>query len=870
MTESLLFIVLCCIVAGIIFALLLYTYSGRIKNYWSTRSQEDWRRNWRLTHSNSMRGNLVKTINGDINVSYYMDAEKQLGKGGCGIVVTGYERETGQEFAIKIVTKQSSERGRLDREIKLLKDVDHANIVRLFEVYDTPTHVYFVMELCSGGHLGELLAKQSGKCLPEDWAKQIIRQLVSAVAHLHGRGICHRDIKLQNILMEHSMNKSAQIKLIDFGYGSRFIGALPMRTKCGTPYTTAPEVLRESYDERCDVWSVGVVSFIVLSGKRPFEILDVPGQLAEAGKAAMMTNILMGRFSYNPTYWSRVSAQGVEFVDMLLHHDYKTRVYAQEALEHPWLQEAMVKTKSVKNLSNDNQAIKVIDTMRRNVNASALKKTGLVALVFGLTPDRSINIRSLFQSIDVDNSGALDFAEFKQAINVLAPELSDADITTLFDAIDIDGNKLISFTEFLAATIDPREIDLEDLNKAFKLLDADGNGYIEVNELETVLRTRIKPEAVAAPVPGNSAILSFLNTGSSSRRLKVESNDDVEAKIQDILQKCDLNGDGMISYDEFLAAMIDNVNMNKISPSHSKSRDHHAYEEEQDPEPSASLSEGPRGGGSSAGASSVGRHDDTTTPALNLRRMSGHSVINHSTIDNSNYSVVGRQSSFDRPTIIQRQKSREGSRPNILGGGRSSVYIDEMGSENDADYPGGGAAAIYSNTKQRGDSFDAGISMKPNSSNMMTMGIAAEGTHSGPRDPGAMIRKKSSVRDMSIEDEQFGQFGKQQLSQVQLSKQNLENITKKAGKNRFVSPRESRDRNDSHSSVASSASGVSARATMAGTVRTTSPEDSGVVSFHHSVSSMQSQKYLLPFGLPIHILVFVCDRSIGIPAVPAQ
>lgn len=834
MNDTLLLIVVIIIVFVTIAALLLYSYADKIKKYLSSRTQEDWRRNWRLTHSNSMRGNLVRTINGDINVSYYMDAEKQLGKGGCGVVVTGYQRETGQEFAVKIVTKQSSERGRLDREIKLLKDVDHANIVRLFEVYDCPTHVYFVMELCSGGHLGELLARQApNKCLPEPWAKQIIRQLVSAVAHLHGRGICHRDIKLQNILMEHSVNKSAQIKLIDFGYGSRFIGALPMRTKCGTPYTTAPEVLRESYDERCDVWSVGVVSFIVLSGKRPFEILDVPGQLAEAGKAAMMTNILMGRFSYNPTYWSRVTPKGVEFVDMLLHHDYKTRVYAQEALEHPWLQEALVKTKSVQNLSNDNQAIKVIDTMRRNVTASALKKTGLVALVFGLSPDRSINIRSLFQSIDVDNSGALDMAEFKQAINVLAPELSEDDITKLFDAIDIDGNKLISFTEFLAATIDPREIDIEDLNKAFKLLDADGNGYIEVDELETVLRTRIKPEVVASSAPGNSAILSFLNSGGSTRKAVVESSDDVEAKIQDILHKCDLNGDGMISYDEFLAAMIDNANMHRISPSQSRSRDAFAYDsasrEDQFVDASVSVAVSSPGGS---------RPDDTTgtSGGVNLRRMSGHSVINGNSviqssigIDNSNYSNfggsgIGRQPSFELRPIggMGRQSSRD------KGSGRGlGLHLVEDGGD----------------VERPNRTYESPGNKKGSAGSMMTLGIAGvvEGGSSSSRE----LRKKSSVRDMSIEDEQFGQFGKQQLNQVQLSKQNLDNLTKKTNKSRFTSPRDrdrlERERQENNSTHSSGSGLSSGRATVAGTGRTVTPDDSGVlgvVSFSHSVGGL--------------------------------
>ncbi len=150
------------------------------------------------------------------------------------------------------------------------------------------------MELCAGEHLGKFLEKQPGKHLTESHAQTVIRQLLSAVTHMHSRGICHRDIKLQNILME-DMSRDAQIKLIDYGFGTRFIGATPLRTKCGTPYTTAPEVFRESYDERCDVWSAGVVAYIIICGRRPFESLVIPGELEYAGRTNVVTNILLCR-----------------------------------------------------------------------------------------------------------------------------------------------------------------------------------------------------------------------------------------------------------------------------------------------------------------------------------------------------------------------------------------------------------------------------------------------------------------------------------------------------------------------------------------------------------------------------------------------
>ncbi|CAE7708743.1 CPK1, partial [Symbiodinium microadriaticum] len=154
---------------------------------------------------------------------------------------------------------------------------------------------------------------------------------------MHSRGICHRDIKLQNILMENS-SPDAQIKLIDFGFGTRFIGATPLHTRCGTPYTTAPEVFRECYDERCDVWSVGVVAFIAICGRRPFESLVIPGELEDAGKTNLVTNILLCRYHFNHRQWKRVSPLAIDFVQKMMHPDYKSRWSAKTALVHEWLE----------------------------------------------------------------------------------------------------------------------------------------------------------------------------------------------------------------------------------------------------------------------------------------------------------------------------------------------------------------------------------------------------------------------------------------------------------------------------------------------------------------------------------------------------
>jgi calcium-dependent protein kinase len=419
-------------------------------------------------------------------LDYYLDSDQELGKGGCGVVVVGEHKDNRTQYAIKIVDKAHAERGRLDRELKLLKDVDHVNVVRLFSVYDVPSHMYFVMELCLGGHLGNLLARQQKKYLDEPWAKQLARQLLSAVAHIHSRGIAHRDIKLQNILIDTNNNdRAAQLKLIDFGYGSRYIGALPMHTKCGTPYTTAPEVIRECYDERCDVWSCGVVLYIMLCGRRPFEALNCNGPLADAGKAAMITNILACRYHFNHKPWLTVSKQGLNFVKALLHPDYKQRMHSHEALEASWLQDTVL-TSVAQNVLASERGLRAAENIRRSSSFSELQRTGMMAVVFGVQNKTISEMAALFQSFDTDASGMLSRDEFSMAMSKIMPQLTAEDIEKLFVMVDYDNNGLISYTEFLAATLDPRDLDISELSKAFRLFDEDGNGIISKDEMRKV------------------------------------------------------------------------------------------------------------------------------------------------------------------------------------------------------------------------------------------------------------------------------------------------------------------------------------------------------------------------------------------------
>jgi calcium-dependent protein kinase len=149
-----------------------------------------------------------------------------------------------------------------------------------------------------------------------------------------------------------------------------------MKTKCGTPYTTAPEVLRENYDERCDVWSVGVVLYIMLCGRRPFEALKTKGPLEDAGKAAMVTNILTGRFHFNHKAWNTVSKQGVGFVKALMHPDFRQRMRSAVALENAWLSDGSFKDVSDRILSSP-ESRTAAQNIQNIENFTEIQRTGM-------------------------------------------------------------------------------------------------------------------------------------------------------------------------------------------------------------------------------------------------------------------------------------------------------------------------------------------------------------------------------------------------------------------------------------------------------------------------------------------------------------
>jgi len=264
-------------------------------------------------------------------VEEYYDIGKELGRGGMSIVREGIDKKSGQRWAVKDIDKSIvDDLTVLHREIDIMKRLQHKNVLQLREVFDSPDKIQLVTELVSGGELFEKIVEVGNYTEPD--AANIVRQVVDGVAYLHKNGVAHRDLKPENLLV--GGGNEDEIKIADFGLSKAF-GSGPesrLETSCGTPDYVAPEVLRgEVYDHSVDLWSVGVITYILLCGFPPFW-----GE----SQGELFDKILSVSFDFPDPEWTNVSANAKDFIKNLLVKDPKQRYTADQALQHAWIKDA--------------------------------------------------------------------------------------------------------------------------------------------------------------------------------------------------------------------------------------------------------------------------------------------------------------------------------------------------------------------------------------------------------------------------------------------------------------------------------------------------------------------------------------------------
>lgn len=274
-------------------------------------------------------GAKVTIINKD-EIHEIFDIQEKLGSGNFAVVKKAARRANGQIVALKIVKKSTLKPKELETihdEVEIMQRIDHPNCVRLFDIYESSEKLYMAMEYLEGGELFERIVQKEK--FSEHEAAEAIKQIAEGLKHLHNVGVVHRDLKPENLLYE-TKEDNSRIKITDFGLAKYRTENLDLMTSCcGTPGYVAPEVLKhQAYDEKCDLWSLGVILYILLCGFPPFH---------SDNTAELYRQIKKGDYSFPDPYWTNVSDLAKDLVTRLLKVDPKERLTAEQVLNHGWV-----------------------------------------------------------------------------------------------------------------------------------------------------------------------------------------------------------------------------------------------------------------------------------------------------------------------------------------------------------------------------------------------------------------------------------------------------------------------------------------------------------------------------------------------------
>mmetsp|Transcript_27874 Transcript_27874/g.59008 ORF Transcript_27874/g.59008 Transcript_27874/m.59008 type:complete len:614 (-) Transcript_27874:178-2019(-) len=397
--------------------------------------------------------------------TWYIIERRPLGAGSFGSVRKAQVRATGALRAVKSISRKQRT-DLLQQEISLLKIVDHPNIIKLHEIFESSTHIQLVMEFCPGGNLKSRI--RTGGILDEPAAAIVMQQVLRAVYYLHKSHICHRDIKSDNMLFTNTETclEATTLKVTDFGLSCKIKPGDYMSSKVGTPTHMSPQVFAKRYNQTCDLWSCGVVLYTILCGTLPFT-----GETNEI----IQTRVERGTFTFGAVDLTQAA---VDFIHAHLRKSSSERITAEKALSDPWLRDRVPKTAAVP-LPPD-----LLVRMGEFRSLNRFKRAALHVIVSLLSETQMRGQRETFMSLDTDGDGILSQAEVRERLQrTLGKEAASApDVDDAFH----DEDKAVNwtYTEFLAATFNRTKYIQEDVCKAaFSSFDKDGDGQISKEEL---------------------------------------------------------------------------------------------------------------------------------------------------------------------------------------------------------------------------------------------------------------------------------------------------------------------------------------------------------------------------------------------------
>ncbi len=453
------------------------------------------------------KGNFI-TMTKDSLTDYYKII-RIIGEGGFGKVYEVQNRKTLETFACKKLSKLNIlNLMKFKDEIRILSKSDHPNIIKLYEIYESNRSFYLIMELCKGGQLFNQISERAQKknMYTEKDAAEIFQQIMSSIEYCHNQGICHRDLKPENILyLKEGNEKDNPLKIIDFGL-SKYFRMNKLSSRVGSVYYISPEVLEQSYTEKCDVWSGGVLLFLLLSGKLPF---------VGRNDNDIFAKIKSLNYNMNDNIWKNISDEAKDLIKHML-CDADKRYNAENVLNHPWIE---------KNAPNANNTLAKfnVQSLKDFGNFYKLTKYVLGFIASRVNDEEIEKLKKIFEELDVNKSGTLNIKEIKNGIDKMKQEknLTEEEKDDIIKHIDTNKSEKIEYNEFLAACLEQKiYLREENLLNAFIRLDYDGSGKISKKEIKQALNDEVSKEL-----------------------------------LEKIIQEFDLNSDGEIDYREFIEGM---------------------------------------------------------------------------------------------------------------------------------------------------------------------------------------------------------------------------------------------------------------------------------------------------------------------------
>jgi len=466
--------------------------------------------------------------NNDPNKLYIK--KKILGRGSFGIVYLVKQRYLSRYFAMKVIkkspTKAKEEEENLMNEVDILRKLDHPNIVKITDFYSLKTEYNIITEYCQEGELFDEIKAQSP--FNEALAAWYLKQILSAVSYCHNMNIIHRDLKPENILIvKRQKNGFHPIKIIDFGTAKVFQKEKAEHVLIGSAYYIAPEVLSRNYTELCDLWSCGVIMYILLTGRPPFN---------GSSEEEIMKKIKEGTYDLKKYPWGVISEEAKDLLKGLLQVNTKKRLTAKAALEHKWFK--IDKTQSTLMAYNvkHRQLNKLIDNLMKYRSDNILRCAVIALLVHNsIQLNQAHDAVKLFNQIDKNGDGKISKDELFNGLQPYKKDITDEQlrkqVDIIFNNIDSDHNGYLEYEEFVRAAIDKDHfLSVNFLQFAFNYFDKDHDGEITLEEVK------------------NKFFLSDKNRNSVK----------AQEQLQKSFNEIDINGDGKLSFEEF-GKMMENI-----------------------------------------------------------------------------------------------------------------------------------------------------------------------------------------------------------------------------------------------------------------------------------------------------------------------